>query len=117
MSVTAFIRPSLGIAVAVSATVLSLSPAFAWHRHHAVRSHAYAYAHSYRHAGPYADAYDGPRAQAFAYPYWGGWQAAVIARDTIEQQNAPGVTNELAPDNRATATGGPVGGVPGFSAE
>ncbi len=107
-------RPRLGIAVAIAATVLSLSPAFAWHRYHAARPHV-AFAHAYRHAlsSAYARAY--PHAGASAYPYWGGWQAAVIARATAEQQNAPGVTNELAPDNMATATGGPVGGVPGFS--
>lgn len=49
------------------------------------------------------------------YATSGGWQAAAIAHATTVMQNAPGVTNELAPDAKETATGGPVGGVPGFS--
>ena len=38
-----------------------------------------------------------------------------IIRDATERaQREPGVTSELAPDAKQTATGGPVGGVPGF---
>ena len=46
--------------------------------------------------------------------YDGNWQAEVIARATERAQTEPGLTNELAPDSRQTATGGPVGGVPGY---
>ena len=46
--------------------------------------------------------------------YSSNWQADVIARATERAQTEPGITNELAPDSRQTATGGPVGGVPGY---
>ena len=49
------------------------------------------------------------------YGYWGGWQGDAIARATARAQTEPGVTEELAPDAKQTATGGPSGGVPGFS--
>ncbi len=39
----------------------------------------------------------------------------IIARQTERAQHEPGVTSELAPDAKQTATGGPSGGVPGFS--
>ena len=44
------------------------------------------------------------------------WNApgAIIAAATRRAQHDPGVTLELAPDAKETATGGPVGGVPGF---
>ncbi len=50
--------------------------------------------------------------RSFASPYTG--PGSIIFNATVQEQNAPGVTNELAPDAKATATGGPVGGVPGF---
>ena len=80
---------------AFAALVLATSPALARHRYH----HA-----------PLA-----PAEARVPYGDWGGWQAEVIARETARQQAAPGVTEELAPDAKQTATGGPSGGVPGFS--
>ena len=81
--------------LAVAVLALAASPAAARHRHHhaapaAVEAHA-----------PYGD--------------WGNWQAEAIARATARQQASPGLTEELAPDAKETATGGPSGGVPGFS--
>lgn len=44
-----------------------------------------------------------------------GYAPGEIIRDATERaQREPGVTSELAPDAKQTATGGPVGGVPGF---
>ncbi len=96
------LRSTAGVFVVASTAAVSLaSPALAWHRHHVHRA---------------VQAYATPAYAGYAYPaYEGGWQAAVIAQRAAENQNAPGVTNELAPDNIATATGGPSGGVPGFS--
>ena len=75
------------------------TPAFAWHRHHRP-------VHANAHPVP---------AYGYGYPYAGGWQYDAIARATAAEQAAPGLTNELAPDAKETATGGPSGGVPGFS--
>ena len=38
-----------------------------------------------------------------------------MARATARAYTEPGVTQELAPDAKQSATGGPSGGVPGFS--
>ena len=78
---------------AAAVVTLAVSPALARHRHHPVP----------------------PAAPALPYAYWGGWQTEAIARATARQQAAPGLTEELAPDAKETATGGPAGGVPGFS--
>ena len=48
---------------------------------------------------PYAD-YEGP--------------GSIVLNLTEKARREPGVTFELAPDAKETATGGPVGGVPGF---
>ena len=48
---------------------------------------------------PYDPAYQGPGAEVFAL--------------TRQAQHEPGVTLELEPDAKQTATGGPVGGIPG----
>ncbi len=48
---------------------------------------------------PYDPSYQGPGAEVFAL--------------TRKAQHEPGVTLELEPDAKETATGGPVGGVPG----
>lgn len=48
---------------------------------------------------PYAD-YDGP--------------GSIVLNETEKARREPGVTVEIAPDAKETATGGPVGGVPGF---
>lgn len=45
------------------------------------------------------------------------WQFDVIEDLTRRAQHEPGVTSELAPDAHQTATGGPSGGVPGFSGD
>lgn len=89
----------LTLSVAATA-LLGAAPASAWQHHH----------HHVRRSGSlnYFD-------QNYVSSYGGSWQGAAIARATREMQEAPGVTNELAPDAKETATGGPVGGVPGFS--
>lgn len=53
---------------------------------------------------------------ASGFGYAGGWEGAAVARLTAKAYTEPGLTLELAPDAKLTATGGPVGGVPGFSA-
>lgn len=57
----------------------------------------------------------GGHRRAAAPEAWGGWQDEAVRAATERAQNEPGVTRELAPDARQTATGGPSGGVPGFS--
>ena len=60
--------------------------------------------HHHRHAGVVAPlAYQGSNENG-----------DVVARAAARAQHEPGVTNEFSPDARQTATGGPVGGVPGF---
>jgi hypothetical protein len=62
----------------------------------------------HRHHARYANVYP---AQAYASDDVPG---GIVARLTARAQNEPGLTRELAPDSRQTASGGPVGGVPGF---
>ena len=88
------------IAIGASLT-LAATPAFAWHRHHRLLHATTHPTSSPGYGSPYASE--------------GAWQAEAIARATARQQAAPGLTEELAPDAKETATGGPVGGVPGFS--
>ena len=64
--------------------------------------------------GPNAVNYPAPSAADDPYNPYAPPGAAVRAM-ARRNQFAPGVTNELAPDNIATASGGPSGGVPGFS--
>ena len=45
----------------------------------------------------------------------GGWEAEANAAATARAYREPGTTLDLAPDAKLTATGGPSGGVPGFS--
>ena len=81
------------------------------HRHHAYHHHRYGHA-------PVAGGYGQGQGYGDArYGYPGGAYGAgqIIEDATIRQQHAPGVTNELAPDAKESATGGPSGGVPGFS--
>ena len=52
---------------------------------------------------PYDPSYTGP--------------GATIFEATKKAQHEPGVTLELAPDAKETATGGPVDGVPGFDGD
>ena len=74
-----------------------------------VRRHA-----SHVHAAPRGEA----AANLVRDPYndSSGWDmpGAIISSATRRSQREPGVTLELAPDARETATGGPVGGVPGY---
>lgn len=122
------------IALVVAGSALIASPALAQphrYRHH---SHRYVAAqpngagepYGYRNA-PYPQAYGGyygtgrgydpsyGHGYASGFGYAGGWQAAADARLTAKAYTEPGVTLELAPDAKLTATGGPSGGVPGFS--
>ena len=92
--------PRLFTFAAAGAAMLAVTPAFAWERHH-----------HHTHRTGSLNYYD----EAYSSSYGGSWEGAAIARATERMQNAPGVTNELAPDAKATATGGPAGGVPGFS--
>lgn len=92
---------SIGRSLTLTAVAIGLtaSPAFA-HRLH----HRYAPA-----TAPYPY-----RASLDPYAY-GDPSAAIIAAAAERAQHEPGVTQELAPDAKQTATGGPSGGVPGFS--
>ena len=91
--------PLLALAVVATATV-AVVPAYAgpYHHHHSHRAGSLNY---------YGEGY--------SQSYGGSWEGEAIARATERMQYAPGVTNELAPDAKETATGGPAGGVPGFS--
>ena len=116
------------------ATFLVPSLATAKPRHHH-RTHASRHVPAYGYAPAYArgPAYGYAR-RGYAYGAYGPTSAdpyppsaadnpynpyaapgAALRALARQNQNAPGVTNELAPDNIATATGGPSGGVPGFS--
>ena len=90
------------ILVAAAALTLAATPTLARsrvHHHHVTRAIA-----------PYAPPTGG-------YYGVGGYEGDIIARRTAEAYREPGVTLELAPDAKQTATGGPSGGVPGFSSD
>ena len=103
------------IALIAAGTMLVAAPAVAQGYHHHRRHHRYAAAqpdgsgepYGYRNL-PYPQFYGG-------YYGGGGWEAATNARLTAQAYREPGVTLELAPDSKQSATGGPSGGVPGFS--
>lgn len=79
---------------------------------HHPRRHALHAPHAWR--GP--EAYRVPAATPHApIANWSTWEFDTIERATARAQLEPGVTKELAPDSEQTATGGPSGGVPGFS--
>ena len=71
--------------------------------------------------------YDGQRGLGYEHPAYGYEEApydpryagpgAVVFNATRRAAHEPGVTNELAPDAKETATGGPSGGVPGFDGQ
>ncbi len=90
------------IALVVGAVVLAMSPALGrdrLHHHHRRAAVAHGYAQPYAgYGGSYADTQDD-----------------AVARATARAYTEPGVTQELAPDAKQSATGGPSGGVPGFS--
>ena len=92
----------------------------------AVPAPAQSYRHHHRHHRSAAAGPDGggepygnrnaPYPQAYGGYYGGGgWEAETNARLTAQAYREPGVTLELAPDSKQSATGGPSGGVPGFS--
>ena len=110
----------------LGAAVLSLAPGvasarYARHRHHApsVSRHYARYGRiympvqRYESAAPYYR--NGSETPPVPYVPTDDSPSSIILRRTIQAQGEPGVTSELAPDARQTATGGPVGGVPGFS--
>ena len=90
------------VAFVLGGAVLFTSPAVGRDRLH----------HHHRHA-------TGERVQAQPYSGYGGsyadTQDNAVARATARAYTEPGVTQELAPDAKQSATGGPSGGVPGFS--
>ena len=75
-----------------------------WHHHH---RRAPAVAARVQSQEPYAGLNSNPYAG-----YTGPGSAVLNA--TVQSERDPGVTLELAPDAKETATGGPVGGPPGF---
>ena len=112
----------LGAAV----VALTSGAAFAQHRHHRlVTHHRYGYVHYQNALGEYVR----PLRYESSAPYYrksfetpplpyvprGDSPSAIVLRHTIEAQSEPGLATELAPDAKETATGGPVGGIPGFS--
>ena len=117
------------IASIAAGTVLIAAPALAQGNHH--RHHRYAAAqpdgggepYGYRDAS-YPQAYGGyygtgerSRAEyghgyASGFGYAGSWEAAANARLTAQAYREPGVTLELDPTAKQTATGGPSGGLP-----
>ncbi len=99
------------IALVAAGTVMVATPTLAQGDNHHHRHHRYAAAQPYGSGEPYGD-------RNARYPQFyggGGWEAATNARLTAQAYREPGVTLELAPDSKQSATGGPSGGVPGFS--
>ena len=66
-------------------------------------------------AAPVASAQTYHGRSAYVDPYYDGGAGGIIARETERAQRESGVTSEFAPGSKQTATGGPVGGIPGFS--
>lgn len=108
-------RPRPFTVVAAAAALVAL-PAAARPAHHRGHHHAHA-ARGY--AAPAYGTAASPYPPQATGGYYGspGWEAAVNARRTAEAYREPGVTLELAPDAKQTATGGPAGGIPGFSGQ
>ena len=95
-----------------------------YHRYAAAQPDGSGEPYGYRNA-PYPQAYGGyygsgtsGRGTGYGYGYAsgfgyaGGWEAAANARLTAQAYREPGVTLEIAPDAKQTATGGPSGGLP-----
>ena len=89
-----------------AALVLTTGTALAGHLHH-----RYRVSHHRSFVAPYSDP-----AYGYASPSPAGWisSAEIVRQATARAYLEPGTTLELAPDAKETATGGPVGGVPGF---
>ncbi len=115
---------SMTIALFATGAMLAASPALAHSIHHH-RHYRYAAAqpdgsgepYGYRNA-PYPQAYGGyygagRYGNGYGYGYAGGWEGEANARLTARAYREPGLALELAPDAKETATGGPVGGLPG----
>ena len=89
------------------ALCLAVVPAFAGPWHHHLHHAAKIARNAVQSQEPYAGLNSNPYAS-----YTGPGSAVLNA--TVRSEREPGVTLELAPDAKETATGGPVGGVPGF---
>ena len=119
------------IALLAAGTMLAATPALAQPYHHH-RHYRYGPAQpdgsgepfGYRDA-PYPQAYGGyygtgdrsygagyAHGYASGFGYAGSWEAAANARLTAQAYREPGVTLELDPFAKQTATGGPSGGLP-----
>lgn len=120
---------SLVGALAIGAAVVALAPVSAsarhLHHHHQLRAHRAWQGHSPNAAyapspyGGYGAGSQGspsqePLGSGYYNPYV-GYQGpgSIVLNATERARREPGVTLELAPDAKETATGGPVGGVPG----
>lgn len=121
------------LTLATAGAALMATPALAQgdyphhHRHHryaAAQTDGSGEPYDYRNA-PYPQAYGGyygsgtsSRGTGYGhgydsgFGYAGGWEAAANARLTAQAYRDPGVTLEIAPDAKQTATGGPSGGLP-----
>ena len=84
-----------------------------WYARYRIAPRAYARPLRYEPSAPYySKSFETP---PLPYVPQDDSDASIVLRHTIKAQSEPGVTLELAPDAKETATGGPVGGVPGFS--
>ena len=116
---------ALGLALVTASLALGSTSALAWHVHHHHRLHHRVFADRYyaRHEAPYAGygPYGSPSPSEEPFgsgrynPYAGySGPGSEVLNATERARREPGVTLELAPDAKETATGGPSGGVPGF---
>ena len=121
------------LTLATAAAAFMATPALAqsdylhhhgYHRYAAAQPDGSGEPYGYRNA-PYPQAYGGyygsgtsgrgtgyGHGYASGFGYAGGWEAAANARLTAQAYREPGVTLEIAPDAKQTATGGPSGGLP-----
>ena len=95
-------------ALTAACTALIATPALA--RHHAHNQPRYAAAGAHPPSG-----YARPRGERQGYGALYETPGGAVAAAAARAQTEPGVTQELSPDARQSATGGPSGGVPGFS--
>lgn len=69
--------------------------------------------------GPYGAPYGHPSQEPLGSGLYNPYldyagPGSIVLNRTEQARREPGLTQELAPDAKETATGGPVGGVPGF---
>ena len=116
-----------GVALAVTPALAQSGPyhhRHSYHRYAAAQPDGSGEPYGYRNAA-YPQAYGGyygsgtsgfgtgyGHGYASGFGYAGGWEAAANARLTAQAYREPGVTLEIAPDAKQTATGGPSGGLP-----